>query len=80
MSARDRKAFAQSLEEFVEAMGVRGKGSPMLFEDPVWHGQLQAWSRDLPRPNAIHNVSAHWEKAPLSLTASGRLYSIELPK
>ena len=35
MSARERKAFARSLEEFVAAMGVRGKGAPMLFEDDV---------------------------------------------
>ncbi len=46
-----------------------GHGSPMLFEDPVWFAQLQSWSADLPRPKAILIISAHWEKAPLSLTA-----------
>ena len=33
MPARDRKAFVTHLESFVEAMGVRGPKSPMLFED-----------------------------------------------
>src|SRR5690242_12657617 len=47
-----------------------GHGSPMLFEDPVWSSELKAWARDLPRPKAILIVSAHWEKAPLSLSAN----------
>jgi DNA-binding MarR family transcriptional regulator len=33
MSPRDRKAFAQMLEMFVEEVGVKGKKAPMLFED-----------------------------------------------
>jgi DNA-binding MarR family transcriptional regulator len=33
MPPRDRKAFAQMLETFVEGVGVRGKKAPMLFED-----------------------------------------------
>lgn len=48
-----------------------GHGAPPLLDDPVWSGQLAAWARDLPRPSAILIVSAHWEAAPLSLTASG---------
>lgn len=48
-----------------------GHGAPPLLDDPVWSGQLAAWARDLPRPKAILIVSAHWESAPLSLTASG---------
>ena len=33
MQPRERKAFAEALQQFVRAMGVRGKMAPMLFED-----------------------------------------------
>ena len=48
-----------------------GHGAPPLLDDPVWSGQLRNWAGDLPRPKAILIVSAHWESAPISLTASG---------
>lgn len=48
-----------------------GHGAPPLLDDPVWSGQLAAWAGDLPRPTAILIVSAHWESAPVSLSASG---------
>ena len=48
-----------------------GHGAPPLLDDPLWSGQLAAWARDLPRPTAILIVSAHWESAPVSLSASG---------
>ena len=48
-----------------------GHGAPPLLDDPIWSGQLAAWAKDLPRPKAILIVSAHWESAPVSLTASG---------
>src|SRR5215203_2372823 len=48
-----------------------GHGAPPLLDDPVWSGQLAAWASDLPRPKAILIVSAHWESAPVSLSASG---------
>jgi 4,5-DOPA dioxygenase extradiol len=48
-----------------------GHGAPPLLDDPVWSGQLAAWASDLPRPRAILIVSAHWESAPVSLSASG---------
>lgn len=48
-----------------------GHGAPPLLDDPIWSGQLTAWAADLPRPKAILIVSAHWESAPLSLSASG---------
>jgi 4,5-DOPA dioxygenase extradiol len=47
-----------------------GHGAPPLLDDPVWSGELAKWAADLPRPKAILIVSAHWESAPVSLTAS----------
>jgi 4,5-DOPA dioxygenase extradiol len=47
-----------------------GHGAPPLLDDPVWSGELAKWAADLPRPRAILIVSAHWESAPVSLTAS----------
>ncbi len=47
-----------------------GHGAPPLLDDPLWSGQLAALAGDLPRPKAILIVSAHWESAPLSLSAS----------
>jgi 4,5-DOPA dioxygenase extradiol len=47
-----------------------GHGAPPLLDDPVWSGELAAWARALPRPTAILIVSAHWEAAPVSLSAT----------
>jgi 4,5-DOPA dioxygenase extradiol len=47
-----------------------GHGAPPLLDDPIWSGQLAAWARELPRPKAILIVSAHWESAPVSLSAN----------
>ncbi len=48
-----------------------GHGAPPLLDDPIWSSELATWSQDLPRPAAILIVSAHWESAPVSLSASG---------
>ena len=48
-----------------------GHGAPPLLDDPLWSSQLRSLAADLPRPKAILIVSAHWESAPLSLSASG---------
>ncbi len=45
-------------------------GAPPLFEDADWMARLFAWARSLPRPRAILIASAHWESAPLSLSAA----------
>src|ERR1700712_2793832 len=48
-----------------------GHGAPPLLDDAVWSAQLRTLAADLPRPKAILIVSAHWESAPLSLSATG---------
>ena len=46
-----------------------GHGAPPLLDDPVWSGQLRDLAARLPRPDGVLIVSAHWEAAPLSLSA-----------
>ncbi len=46
-----------------------GHGAPPLFEDATWIEQLSGWADQLPMPKGILIVSAHWEAAPLSLSA-----------
>ena len=47
-----------------------GHGAPHLVDDPLWPGELAAWTKALPRPSSILMVSAHWESAPLTLGAT----------
>jgi 4,5-DOPA dioxygenase extradiol len=44
---------------------------PLLFDDAVWLRQLFDWAQTLPKPRSILIVSAHWESAPLALSATG---------
>lgn len=44
-----------------------GHGAPPLLDDPIWGGELSAWSQELTKPTAILIVSAHWESAPLTI-------------
>ena len=44
-------------------------GAPPLFEDAAWIDELSGWADALPAPRGIVIVSAHWEAAPLSLSA-----------
>jgi 4,5-DOPA dioxygenase extradiol len=46
-------------------------GAPPLFDDPLWIAELFAWSQTLPTPRAVLMVSAHWEHAPLRISATG---------
>jgi 4,5-DOPA dioxygenase extradiol len=45
-------------------------GAPPLADDPIWPGQLAEWSSEVPKPQAILMVSAHWEDAPLAIGAT----------
>ncbi len=44
-------------------------GAPPLFDDGPWLRQLFEWAQALPRPKSILIISAHWEAAPLILSA-----------
>jgi 4,5-DOPA dioxygenase extradiol len=46
-----------------------GHGAPPLLDDPVWSSELRTWAAELPRPTAVLIVSAHWESAPITLSA-----------
>ena len=46
-------------------------GAPPLFDDPLWISELFTWSQALPKPTAVLMISAHWEAAPLRLSATG---------
>jgi 4,5-DOPA dioxygenase extradiol len=50
-----------------------GHGAPPLLDDALWSSQLAGLAADLPRPKAILIVSAHWESAPVMLSADGAL-------
>ncbi|MDA8332450.1 MAG: class III extradiol ring-cleavage dioxygenase [Candidatus Dormibacteraeota bacterium] len=45
-------------------------GAPTLADDGLWKGQLASWAASLPRPTAILIVSAHWEEAPVTVSAT----------
>lgn len=45
-------------------------GAPPLFDDAEWIEVLGRWADSLPRPRGIVIVSAHWESAPISLSAT----------
>jgi 4,5-DOPA dioxygenase extradiol len=46
-------------------------GAPPLFDDPLWISELFAWSQALAKPRAVLMISAHWEHAPLRISATG---------
>lgn len=47
-----------------------GHGAPPLIDDPLWSSELLSWSLEMPKPAGIVVVSAHWEDAPLTITAT----------
>ncbi len=46
-------------------------GAPPLFDDAPWMRELSRWALGMPKPRAILIISAHWEAAPLALSAPG---------
>src|SRR3954468_15226147 len=61
--------MSQTTDERMPALYI-GHGAPPLLDDPLWSSQLATWAGDLPRPKAILIVSAHWESAPVTLSAT----------
>src|SRR6476469_3109854 len=45
-------------------------GAPPLADDTTWTRELAGWSAGMPRPTSVLMVSAHWEEAPLALSAT----------
>ena len=45
-------------------------GAPPLADDTRWTGELRRWSAGLPRPQSILIISAHWEHAPVAVSAT----------
>jgi len=50
-----------------------GHGAPPLLEDAAWMDELGSWARSLPRPTSILIVSAHWQTAPMAISATTRV-------
>jgi 4,5-DOPA dioxygenase extradiol len=69
-------ALAASAEQRIWAAGddllpsiYLSHGAPPLFDDAEWMDDLLAWSTSMPKPTGIVIVSAHWETAPMTITA-----------
>lgn len=45
-------------------------GAPPTLDDPQWMDDLYAWGSSLPKPRGIVVISAHWENAPLAISAT----------
>ena len=67
-AARERRAWTPA-DGPMPALYL-SHGAPHLLDDAGWIEELFAWAQALPRPTAVLIVSAHWESAPLSLSAS----------
>jgi len=67
-AARERRAWTPA-DGPMPALYL-SHGAPPLFDDAGWIEELFAWAQAVARPPAILIVSAHWESAPLSLSAS----------
>ncbi|HNJ78542.1 MAG TPA: class III extradiol ring-cleavage dioxygenase [Marmoricola sp.] len=45
-------------------------GAPPTLDHEAWLSDLHTWSTSMPKPRAIVVVSAHWENAPLAISAT----------
>lgn len=45
-------------------------GAPPLADDQRWTQELAGWSDTFAKPKDILMISAHWENAPVSLSAT----------
>ncbi len=45
-------------------------GSPFLLDDDGWVAELRRWADAMPRPKSVLMISAHWERAPVTLGAT----------
>ncbi|HZB68584.1 MAG TPA: class III extradiol ring-cleavage dioxygenase [Ornithinibacter sp.] len=45
-------------------------GAPPLADDATWTSELSRWSGSLSRPSSVLIVSAHWELAPIAVSAT----------
>lgn len=45
-------------------------GAPPLLDDQKWVKELNTWASDIPRPQAVLMISAHWEERPLTIGAT----------
>ena len=50
-----------------------GHGAPPLLEDPLWMAELGDWAQAMTRPSSIIIVSAHWQSAPMAISATERV-------
>lgn len=45
-------------------------GAPPLLDNQQWMDELATWSSELEKPTGIVIVSAHWESAPITISAT----------
>ena len=45
-------------------------GAPILLDDATWIAELADWAKNMPKPDSVLMVSAHWEERPTTLGAT----------
>ncbi|MFF3242280.1 DODA-type extradiol aromatic ring-opening family dioxygenase [Streptomyces sp. NPDC002870] len=45
-------------------------GAPFTLDDAQWLSDLFDWAQSMPKPRAIVVISAHWEQAPVAISAA----------